>query len=473
MTPDNVLKFAIVGHPNEGKSSVLSTLAEDDSVRISDIPGETLYCQEFPVVIDSREIIRFIDTPGFQNPRKILNQLQKLQETATDIFSAFRELNSGNPEFREDCELLRPIIEGAGIIYVVDGSRPVRSVDRAEMEILRLTGLPRMAVINSKDPKTDFLEDWKDEFRKSFNIFRVFNAHTANYAQRLELLESLKNIDQDWQESLETVIAAFKQDWSRRIQNAADMITGMLQECLSYTVTRNLGQREDPEHLLADMQKSYEKHISRLESETHRRIRSLYKHNIFNFALPPGSILIEDLFSESTWKFLGLSRNQQIAAAGITGASIATVLDAATLGTSFGLFAALGGIAGATWAAFGGRGLSRAKILGIPLGGKEIQIGPVKNIQFLYILLDRSLIFYSHISNWAHGRRDYAAASRIGQQEQMQGYSTHWDTGGRRICETFFKEVTRTDGTGSPDAGLRMRNFIIEKLQEISSSNQV
>ena len=52
MKPDPVPEFAIVGHPNEGKSSVVSTLAEDDSVRISPTPGETIRCQTFPVTID-------------------------------------------------------------------------------------------------------------------------------------------------------------------------------------------------------------------------------------------------------------------------------------------------------------------------------------------------------------------------------------------------------------------------------------
>jgi GTP-binding protein EngB required for normal cell division len=61
--------FAVLGHPNEGKSSVVSTLAEDDSVKISPTPGETRTCREYPVIIDGRTVIRFVDTPGFQNPR--------------------------------------------------------------------------------------------------------------------------------------------------------------------------------------------------------------------------------------------------------------------------------------------------------------------------------------------------------------------------------------------------------------------
>ena len=33
--------FAVVGHPNKGKSSIVSTLAHDDSVRIGELPGTT------------------------------------------------------------------------------------------------------------------------------------------------------------------------------------------------------------------------------------------------------------------------------------------------------------------------------------------------------------------------------------------------------------------------------------------------
>jgi len=474
MHPDTIPEFAIVGHPNEGKSSVLSTLAEDDSVRISATPGETVVCQQFPVIIDGREIIRFIDTPGFQNPRKVLHQLQNLQDTSDNVIRAFREKNTGNPEFREDCELLLPITQGAGIIYVVDGSRPVRSVDRAEMEILRLTGLPRMAVINSKDAGTDFLQQWKDEFRKCFNVFRVFNAHTANYAQRIELLDSLKNIDQDWQATLDTVIEAFKKDWTQRNLSSAAIITEMLQECLSYTIARKPASSGDEKRLKADMLEAYEKNIRRIESRAHHKIRSLFKHNIFNYDLPTRSILHEDLFSESTWKFLGLSRNQQIAAAGISGAGIAVAIDAATAGTSFGLFAALGGLAGAAWAALGSKSLAQTRVLGIPLGGREIQIGPVKNIQFLYILLDRSLIYYSYISNWAHGRRDYDAPRAEEKKGPDQGgFAAQWDSGARDICSSFFKEATRSNGSSSPEAEQQMTDFLIAQLQKISRSEHV
>ena len=194
MTPE----IAIMGHPNEGKSSVLSTLAEDDSVRISPTPGETTHCRTFPVVIDGREVLRFTDTPGFQNPGRVLSILKTMSGEGGDSIRQFREYARNIPELTDDRELLLPVERGAGIIYVVDGSRPVRNVDREEMEILRLTGRPRMAIINCKDRGEQYLQSWKEEFRRSFNANRVFNAHRATYAERILLLEALQSIDQDW-----------------------------------------------------------------------------------------------------------------------------------------------------------------------------------------------------------------------------------------------------------------------------------
>ena len=139
-------EFAILGHPNEGKSSVVSTLAEDDSVKISPYPGETVKCRAFPVIIDEREVIRFIDTPGFQVPQKTLAWFRNYSGPENEMVARFIQENRGNEMFRDECELLSPVAKGAGIIYVADGSRPMRKNDLIEMEILRRTGLPRIAI---------------------------------------------------------------------------------------------------------------------------------------------------------------------------------------------------------------------------------------------------------------------------------------------------------------------------------------
>ncbi|MCA1787416.1 MAG: 50S ribosome-binding GTPase, partial [Desulfobacteraceae bacterium] len=58
--PMGVPEFAVLGHPNEGKSSVVSTLAEDDQIRVSPVPGETTVCRTYTVTMDGQDIIRFV-----------------------------------------------------------------------------------------------------------------------------------------------------------------------------------------------------------------------------------------------------------------------------------------------------------------------------------------------------------------------------------------------------------------------------
>ncbi|MFP4347574.1 MAG: GTPase/DUF3482 domain-containing protein [Thermodesulfobacteriota bacterium] len=471
-------EFAIVGHPNEGKSSVVSTLAEDDSVRISPLPGETIECQTFPVIIDGREIIRFVDTPGFQNPKQTLKWMKDYQGPDEQIMHKFRESHAEDPEFRDDVELFKPIAEGAGIIFVVDGSRPVRTADKAEMEILRLTGRPRMAIINCKDEDVLYLDQWKSEFRKHFNSIRVFNAHKATYAERIALLESLKSIDQDWQSALETVIAAFKKDWEHRNSIAADIICNMLQECLTYSVSRNFTDNTDEEALKDTLQSKYNRAIQKIEKSAQRKIRRLFKHNIFNYDLPAHSILHADLFNEKTWQFLGLTQKQLIAAAGLAGGALGAALDVAAAGLTFGVFSAIGGAIGAGWAALGGaKSLASAKVVGLNLGGQQMKVGPIENLQFMYVLLDRALIFYSHIINWAHGRRDYPAKTKslrvdTAGKPGKAGFTTEWDDKAKRICAQFFKSVRSNDDIRKISARKALKELLKETFQKISHSER-
>lgn len=465
--------FAIIGHPNEGKSSVLSTLAEDDSVRVSPIPGETVVCQEFPVTVDGQEILRFVDTPGFQNPRKTLQWMQHYDGDDALLIQSFIKSHEHDPSFKDDCELLRPVAEGAGVIFVVDGSKPLRNVDRAEMEILRLSGAARMAIINSKEDDTDFLRQWQTEFRKHFNAIRIFNSSKATYIQRIELLENLKAIDQQWEPALRAVVEAFKRDWQARCEQTADLIVHFAGYAISYRKSVPC-TREKQQDVSAKIWRAYQKQISRKEQALHKDIRRLFKHNIFNIALPEHSILQEDLFSKTTWEFLGLTDRQLIMAGAVSGAALGAGIDVAAAGISFGVFSAIGGLVGAAGTAFKGKEwLSGIKLLGMRIAGEQLQIGPAANIQLLYVLLDRSLLFYNHVINWSHGRRDYDAAQvKEDKAHLKEGITTRWDKAQRKICTAFFQAAVAGQDWKDTQASRDMRHLLLSELQKMSQQDQ-
>lgn len=465
-----VPEFAVVGHPNEGKSSVLSTLAEDDSVRISPMPGETRECQSFPVSVDGHEIIRFIDTPGFQNPQKTLHWMQAYQGIDEHLIQDFIDAHQGNPDFHDDCSLLQPLLRGAGIIFVVDGSRPLRNMDRAEMEILRLTGCPRMAIINCKDEETDWLPKWQQEFRKHFNSIRIFNSCKATYGERIALLESLKSIDQDLQPVLDRVVTAFKQDWQERNRQVTKLLLSFLEQGLCYSRSLLLKPGSDEAAVKNSLHREYEEYLRGLENKCQKQIRALYKHNIFNVKLPAQSILQEDLFSEKTWEFLGLNSSQLIMAGAVSGAAVGAGVDIAAAGMSFGVFSTIGALVGAAGTAIKGRELLGGRqLLGMRMDNQQLRVGPVKNIQLLFILLDRQFLFYSHIVNWAHGRRDYNnPESDMMKNLQKIGFTGAWSRGERKVAEKFWGILQRDESSGADEQGGAMGQLIRKTLREIS-----
>lgn len=465
--PLDIPEFAIIGHPNEGKSSVVSTLAEDDTVPVSRIPGETTTSRVYPVSIDGREVIRFIDTPGFQNPKKTLDWLRAYTGPPHAILHAFYQAHVSLAEFRDECELFLPILDKGGIIYVVDGSRPMRRVDKMEMDILRLTGRPRMAIINCKDDDFRYLDDWKSQFNRHFNLTRIFNAHKATYSERIALLENLKSIDQDWEQALSLVVTSFKKDWAQRNALTAATICELIKECATYTTHTTCRSKaripEIKEQLLSRLQH----HLTTAETRCHQRIKRLFKHNIFNYTLPDQSILHEDLFDQSTWHVLGLKPKQLATAAAVTGGSIGAAVDLAAAGLTFGIFTALGSALAAGYVLWDGERFAKTKVKGIGIGGYQVHMGPVDNVQLLYIMLDRALLYYTHVINWAHALRDSPGVQKIASGTRV-GFSSTWDNEKRGICNAYFAAIRQ--GRERQDSELAFRKMLENELARISES---
>jgi len=460
-------EFAVLGHPNEGKSSVVSTLTEDDQIKVSQVPGETTVSRNYTVSIDGEDIIRFVDTPGFQVPRQTLEWFKAFKGDPAKIMDGFLSVFKNDPFFADECELLRPVARGAGIIYVVDGARPVRDEDLAEMEILRLTGRPRMAIINAKTDKKDYTLDWKFEFGKNFNAIRVFNSNRANFTDRIKMLESLKSIDQEWEPALSRVILAFKEDWQKRNRLVAALMTQTIEKSLLFSISETITPSCDAEKIKDALKEKYQAHIKELENKLFKKIRALFKHHFFDCHLSAYSILKHDLFSKQTWELLGLTTEQLAAAGAIIGSTMGAVIDTAAAGLTFGVFTAIGGILGAGSAVFGGKKITRKKRAGIWFGGDKFQLGPNKNLQFLYVLMDRALIYYSHMINRPHGRRDVLDPPDKADVRK-KGYSTGFTSDQRNICATFFKAATGRSFIKEKKGISKFEDLIESVLNDIS-----
>lgn len=463
-----VPEFAILGHPNEGKSSLVSTLSEDDTVKISPYPGETTECRVFPVIIDGREIVRFSDTPGFQVPQKTLAWFERCPLQGVHKVKSFIEENKNAPLFKDECELMKPLARSAIIIFVVDGSRPLRINDRAEMAILKQTELPRMAVINNKSETPDFTEIWTNELSRHFDKVIVFNSHKASYLSRIHLLSELRFIRGHDNDSLAQVIEAFKKEWNRRNSLTAGLILDLLDKALNHSVKGKITDSSRKETEKKRLQNLWASNIKAMEKEAHQNIRALFKHNIFHVDLPDQSLASIDLFDRETWKVLGLSRTELAASAATIGAAAAATIDLALAGHSLGLFAALGGAVGVGSALLGAKRIGKVRVLGKHLGSYTLKAGPNRNLQFMMVLLDRSLIFYSHIINWAHGRRSAGNESGYKISKDHPGIVSTLGHTATKDCIVYFSSLGIKDMAKMESARQKALVSIMEILQKIS-----
>ncbi|MGE4559122.1 MAG: DUF3482 domain-containing protein, partial [Desulfobulbus sp.] len=100
---------------------------------------------------------------------------------------------------------------------------------------------------------------------------------------------------------------------------------------------------------------------------------------------------------------------------------------------------------------------------------EQLQVGPVNNIQLLYILLDRGLLFYSHVINWAHGRRDYEQMPGLLQQSGGKaGFTSRWSREERAVCERFFRTIQKGHEGEIEEASVALQDLLRDQFLEIA-----
>lgn len=399
--------FAVVGHPNKGKSSIVATLAQDDSVQISPIPGTTVKCRHFPMKVDGEVQYILVDTPGFQRARQALAWMRARASTAAErvaVVRQFVEVHEKSGDFPDECELLKPLINGAGILYVIDGSRPYGEEYEAEMEILRWTGQPSIALINmiSND---SYVDEWTAALEQYFKIVRVFNAVAAEFQKRLELLKAFGQLREEWQAPLARAVATLEEDRRARQKRGAFTIAEMLAEMITLTVTKRIGSDEDPKAREAELAQEYRAKLRRREQKCRRQIEKIYDYEGLERQETEIEVIEQDLFSLESWNMWGLKKNQLIATGALSGAALGSGFDLAVGGASLLLGAAIGSVVGGTSAWFSYKRIAEVKILGLPLGGLELRVGPARNINFPYVVLGRALYHHAAIMHRTHAQR--------------------------------------------------------------------
>ncbi|CAA6804951.1 MAG: GTP-binding protein [uncultured Sulfurovum sp.] len=434
-------KFAVVGHPNKGKSSIVSALAMDDSVQISDTPGTTVRQRSFPLNVDGKVLYELFDTPGFQRARRVLAWLEKHDVSADrkhEVVRAFLKDHKDDERYSDEIALLEPIMEGAGIIYVVDASKPYGKEYEAEMEVLRWTGQPSMALINHIET-SDYTIEWKRALEQYFKMVRTFNPMQMSITQHVSILESMAQLKEEWVTPVKASIKLFEMYHQQMVEKSAFLISRLIYESTS-RVEKLLFYTEDAsEEDNKKIEKKYKDTLRKLEIDVQDNIEHIWNHD--NLQLKQEGLTFEgmDLFSEETASVFGLTRKELIITGATSGAVAGAGIDLLFVGHTLLLGGLIGGVAGGVGAYFGFDELSEVKVLGQTLGKRYLQMGPMKNRNFPYILLGRALYHTQKVSKRSHAKRGVA------DLEMGSAFKDTWlDENLRKSLETYHKKFRKT-----------------------------
>jgi hypothetical protein len=460
----NVPTFAIVGHPNKGKSSLVATLARDASVRIGPEPGTTVHAREYPMRAGGLVLYTLVDTPGFQRARAALDWLQRHDTGAASragVVERFVREHEHEERFRNECELLRPVVAGAGLIYVVDGAAPYGPEYDAEMEILRWTGQPSLAVINPiGEPR--FVEPWRRALEQFFRVVRVIDVMKAPFEQQLDLLRAFGQLRETWRRPLEDAVTALVEHRDRQRADAARVIAEMMAEALTHQEVKDLGPTEDPTAHSAALEANYRRRLRAIEERSRRDVEAIYGFDELDRQEVDMKVLETDLLSRESWLIFGLKKRDLVVVSATGGAIAGGVVDSALLGASFLAGSIVGGVIGGALGYFSSEKLADLKLLHQPMGGVRLRYGPSRNVQFSFVLLNRALLHHAVVADRTHAQR---GALRVRDSEPGPAEASQLVVGSTRELARLFAQLRRSEpGTQARAVALVSLTEAIAKL---------
>lgn len=421
----NYPKFAVVGHPNKGKSSIVASLSLDSSIQIGNTPGTTQVKRGFPLKVDGEIIYELFDTPGFQRARRVFAWLQEHADVPADkradVVSEFVFKHKENEQFRDEVELLEPILNGAGIIYVVDASKPYGAEYEIEMEILRWCGQPSMAILNLIGEE-DYREDWTRALGQYFRMVRTYNPMTARHNEHIELLESMAQLKEEWTKPIKKAIIVLDELYDKKVDESIDTLVNYMVEVLSLVHKQKIKKEEASPEEKEEAKLDYRKKILQLEKKERKSIEKIWNHSEIEKNEATLALERVGLFSKESASIFGLTQKELIVSSVATGATAGATIDLLAVGHTMLLGALVGGVVGGVGAMFGFDNLYEVKVLGKSLGRRELTIGPMQNLNFPYVLLGRSLYHACMVAKRSHAvRGNLDLEDSTFTQELMEG----------------------------------------------------
>ena len=418
------LKLAVVGHTNTGKTSILRTLLRD--VYFGEVKNEAATTRhvEQAQLTDSQTgevLVALYDTPGLEDASGLMDWLEdntasrrdgieRLQQfLAADVAQAADSgvLDSDDSlyDYSQEAKVIRQLLTSDMAIYVVDAREPVLGKYKDELAILSWAAIPVMPVFNFTDSQSANIDDWQTMLaRRNLHISTRFDSVAFEFEDEMRLWKNLATM-LTHSEMLEQLMQRRTEDWAQLYDEAHIIIADFLLNVAAFV--REINEDDDPMPVLQQMQEA----VRQSERAMQHNLLNLYKFYDNAVAATPLELQAyqQDPFDPELLKSYGIRTTSGAAAGALLGLGI----DAAALGTTLGLGAAIGGIAGGLLS-------NTSSIADRITGVKRLYIDPAT----LTLLATRALDLLTALRHRGHAATDATQLLYQGDKDGVEISST-------------------------------------------------
>jgi len=345
-----VLKIAVVGHTNTGKTSLLRTLIRDAGFgEVSNRPSTTRHVEGTSLLVGGEPMVELYDTPGLEDSIGLLEHLDTLrgnsQTDRIEIIHQFLDSPLAQGEFEQEAKTIRQILHSNAALYVVDTRDRVLGKHRDELEILGHCARPVVPVLNfvvSPEAKTT---QWRDHLaRVNMHATAEFDTVVLDEYGELRLFQKMQTLLDPFRPTLEALIEDRKNQRARLIKASAGLLADLLLDVAAYSV------KVPTDTALANpAMVSLKQTVCEREQQCVDSLLELFRFQPNDYASE--TLPIQDgqwgldLFSPSSLKQFGIRASGGAAAGGLAGLSVDAMVGGATLGAG----AVIGAAVGALW----------------------------------------------------------------------------------------------------------------------------
>jgi hypothetical protein len=370
---ESLLRIAVVGHTNTGKTSLLRTLTRDVRFgQVSPNPSTTRHVESARLLLDGRPVLELLDTPGMEDSVSLLEFLEHLAPgerlDGPSRIQRFLETPEAKARFEQEAKVLRQMLQSDAAFYVVDARDPVLAKHRDELEVLGSCGIPLLPLLNFVSDPEAKQEPWREALART-GLHAIISFDTvapARDGERL-LYEKLATVLDSHRTTLQGLIRSHEEDARQRHAAALALLAELLVDIAACRVAAT----PEPESALKATIAGMNRRVREREQQCVSALLSLY--SFLPEDLNPEQLPLidgrwqDDLFDPDTLQAMGVKVGSGAAA----GAAAGFGIDLMVGGISLGAAAAIGALAGGGWQTLRHYG---ERLLGLVSGEQSLRI---------------------------------------------------------------------------------------------------